>query len=138
MWRSFLEAHAAIAAQLGAELQEQRAMSLGWYEVLLRLSEAGGRMRMQELAAVLIVNKSSLTRQVDRLEEKGFVLRERAAQDGRGQYAVLTSKGRDALRRAGPVHLRGIQRHFAAHLTDSDVVALARAFAKLPGVTAKP
>jgi hypothetical protein len=33
------------------------------------------------------------------------------------------------------VHLRGVQRHFAAHLTDSDVVALARAFAKLPGVT---
>jgi len=138
VWRSFLEAHAAITTKLGAELQEQRGLPLGWYEVLLHLQEAGGRLRMQELAGALIVNKSSLTRQVDRLEEEGLVLRERASHDGRGQFAVITSKGREALRRAAPVHLRGIQRHFAAHLTDSDVVALARAFAKLPGVTAKP
>jgi hypothetical protein len=37
------------------------------------------------------------------------------------------------LRRAAPTHLRGIQEHFAQHLTDSDVVALQRVFAKLPG-----
>ena len=138
VWRSFLEAHAAITTKLGAELQEQRGLPLGWYEVLLHLQEAGGRLRMQELAGALIVNKSSLTRQVDRLEEEGLVLRERASHDGRGQFAVITSKGREALRRAAPVHLRGIQRHFAAHLTDSDVIALSRAFTKLPGVTARP
>jgi DNA-binding MarR family transcriptional regulator len=135
VWRSFLEAHAAITAKLAAELAAQRSLLLNWYEILLRLSEAGGRLRMQELAATLLVNKSSLTRQIDRLEEEGLVKRERDVNDGRGQYAVITSKGRDELRRAAPVHLRGVQRHFAAHLTDSDVVALARAFAKLPGVT---
>jgi DNA-binding MarR family transcriptional regulator len=135
VWRSFLEAHAAITAKLGAELAAQRSLSLNWYEILLRLNESGGRLRMQELAATLLVNKSSLTRQIDRLEEEGLVQRERDAHDGRGQFAVITSKGRDELRRAAPVHLRGVQKHFAAHLTDSDVVALARAFAKLPGVT---
>jgi hypothetical protein len=47
---------------------------------------------------------------------------------------VLTRDGRDTFRRAAPVHLRGIQREFARHLTDSDVVALQRVLAKLPAV----
>ncbi len=136
VWRSFLEAHAAITASLASELQAERELPLGWYEVLLHLSEAGGRMRMQELAASLIVNKSSLSRQIDRMALEHLVERAPCSDDGRGQFAVLTRDGRDAFRRAVPTHLRGVQRHFAQYLTDSDVVALARVFAKLPGVTA--
>jgi DNA-binding MarR family transcriptional regulator len=87
---------------------------------------------MQELANRLLVNKSSLTRLIDRLEGAGLVARQPCEEDGRGWYAVLTRDGRDALRRAAPTHLRGVQEHFAQFLTDSDVVALQRVFAKLP------
>jgi DNA-binding MarR family transcriptional regulator len=132
VWRSFLAAHAAITQQLGQELQAERGLPLGWYDVLLQLHEAGGRLRMQELASALLVHKSSLTRLVDRLEESGYVEREPCDEDGRGYNAVLTREGRDLLRRAAPTHLRGIQEHFASNLTDSDVIALQRVFAKLP------
>ena len=132
VWRSFLIAHAAITRVLEHELQAERDLPLSWYDVLLQLHEAGGRLRMQELAVQLVVNKSSLTRLVDRLEHEGYVLREPSPEDGRGYYAVLTRDGRDALRWAAPTHLRGVQEHFAQYLTDSDVVALQRVFAKLP------
>jgi DNA-binding MarR family transcriptional regulator len=133
VWRSFLCAHAAIVRELERELHDERGLPLGWYDVLFQLHEAGGRLRMQDLAAALLVNKSSLTRQVDRLEEEGLVERLPSEEDGRGYHAVLTREGRDVLRRAAPTHLRGIQEHFAQYLTDSDVVALQRVFAKLPG-----
>lgn len=133
VWRSFLGAHSAITRELERELHDGRGLSLGWYDILLQLHEAGGRLRMQYLARALLVNKSSLTRQVDRLEEAGLVERVPSVEDGRGYHAVITKEGRDVLRRAAPTHLRGIQEHFAQHLTDSDVVALQRVFAKLPG-----
>jgi len=133
VWRSFLEAHAAITRLLERELEEQRGLPLTWYDVLVQLQEAGGRLRMQELAERVLLHKSSVTRLVDRMEEAGLVERVACADDGRSRYAVLLPEGRRVLRSAAPVHLRGIQQHFAAHLTDSDVVALARVFAKLPG-----
>src|SRR5256885_8525867 len=69
VWRSFLEAHAAITQTLAAELEAERSLPLGWYDVLLTLHEAGGRLRMHELAGRLLVNKSSLTRLIDRMTE---------------------------------------------------------------------
>jgi DNA-binding MarR family transcriptional regulator len=131
VWRSFLEAHASITRTLADELDNERDLPLNWYDVLLTLHEAGGRLRMQELAGRLVVNKSSLTRVIDRMVEAGYVDREACVEDGRGQYAVLTREGRETLRRAAPTHLRGVQQHFAQYLTDSDVVALQRVFSKL-------
>jgi DNA-binding MarR family transcriptional regulator len=131
LWRSFLEAHAAITTKLAAELQAERQLPLAWFDVLTRLGEAGGRLRMRELAVAVSANKSSLSRQVDRMEAEGLVRREDVADDGRGQFAVLTKAGRELLRRSTPLHQRGVQREFAQHLTDTDVAAMQRALAKL-------
>ena len=131
VWRAFLVAHARILDQLEHELAEQRALSLAWYDVLYQLSQAGGRLRMQELAARLVIPRSSLTRQIDRMEVAGMVEREPSADDGRGTVAVLTPEGRATLRRAAPVHLRGIEDHFASKLDGRDVAALRRVLTKL-------
>jgi DNA-binding MarR family transcriptional regulator len=131
VWRTFLEAHARIVDQLEHELSDERELSLAWYDVLFQLSEAGGRLRMQELAARLLIPRSSLTRQIDRMEAGGLVEREPSDEDGRGTVAALTSEGRSTLRRAAPVHLRGIEAHFASKLDGRDVAALKRALAKL-------
>jgi DNA-binding MarR family transcriptional regulator len=133
-WRSFHDAHAAITNLIAAELDGERELPLVWYDVLAELNEAGGRMRMQQLAARLQVNKSSLSRQVDRLVDAGLVAREPCPDDGRGWFASVTRDGRETWRRAQNVYQRAVQRGFAGHLTDSDVAALARVFAKLPGV----
>ena len=86
-----------------------------WYEVLLHLSEAGGRLRMAELSEGLLVNKSSLSRLCDRMEAAELVRRETVPEDARGVYAVLTKQGREVLRRAAPTHLRGVYDHFATY-----------------------
>jgi DNA-binding MarR family transcriptional regulator len=133
VWRAFLNAHATITQTLERELVADRELPLSWYEVLLNLNEAGGRLRMAELADRLVINKSSLSRLCDRLESADLLQREMVPEDARGVYAVLTRQGREVLRRAAPTHLRGVYEHFASYLTDTDVAALQRIFAKLPG-----
>jgi DNA-binding MarR family transcriptional regulator len=125
-WRALLETHAAVTELLARELVAERGLPLSRYDVLLNLAEApGGRLRMQELSESVLLSKSGLSRLVDRMEEAGLVRRERAEDDRRGWFTVLTEQGRSALRRAAPVHLRGIQEHFARHLDDEEARLLA-------------
>jgi DNA-binding MarR family transcriptional regulator len=131
-WRSLLEAHAAVTDLLERELEREQGLALSKFEVLLRLADApGGRMRMLELAESVLLSKSGLSRLVDRMEGAGLVRRERCPSDRRGAFAVLTDEGRRALRRAAPVHLRGIQEHFARHLDGEEVGMLARLLEKV-------
>ena len=125
-WRTFLEAHAAVVGVLERELEEARGLPLAWYDVLVHLSEApDGRLRMQQLAARVLLSKSGLTRLCDRMEEEGYVRRRPSSVDGRGVEAALTATGRAALRRAAPVHLRGVDAHFTSLLSDQERAALA-------------
>ena len=127
----FLRAHAAVVAALGAELEAERDLPLPWYDVLVSLSDCGGRLRMQELADRVLFSRSGLTRLVDRMAGAGLVTRERCEDDRRGTFAVLTDAGARRLRDAAGVHLRGIDAHFASHLTDADVAALRSVLAKI-------
>ena len=131
-WRALLEAHAAVTDLLERELEQERGLPLSKFEVLLKLAEApGGRLRMLELAHSVLLSKSGLSRLVDRMEEAELVRRERCPSDRRGAYAVLTDQGRALLRRAAPVHLRGIQEHFARHLADDEVQVLVDVLGKV-------
>jgi DNA-binding MarR family transcriptional regulator len=120
-----MEAHAAVLDVLKAELQRERDLPLPWYDVLLHLSEAPGhRLRMQQLAARLVITQGGITRLVDRMQAAGLVQRASCESDGRGAYAVLAAEGQAVLRDAAPVHLRGVEEHFLAHLTPQEVEML--------------
>jgi DNA-binding MarR family transcriptional regulator len=131
-WRLLLTAHATVTELLEHELVAERGLPLSRYDVLLNLAEAPeGRLRMQELSASVLLSKSGLSRLVDRMVEAGLVRRERCENDRRGWFAVLTDQGRSALRRAAPVHLRGIHEHFTSHLTTEEVQVLTAALARV-------
>jgi DNA-binding MarR family transcriptional regulator len=131
-WRLLLEAHATVTELLEHELVAERSLPLNRYDVLLNLAEAPeGRLRMQELSESVLLSKSGLSRLVDRMVEAGLVRREQCQDDRRGWFAVLTDQGRSALRRAAPVHLRGIQEHFTRHLEPEEVQAMTAALARV-------
>ncbi|HLZ72894.1 MAG TPA: MarR family transcriptional regulator [Dehalococcoidia bacterium] len=118
--------------RLEAELLAERGLPLAWYDVLFQLSLApGGERRMQELAGAVLLSKSGLTRLVSRMEQAGLVERRPCPTDLRGTIAALTPAGAATLRRARPVHLRGIREHFARHLSDEEARTLRAAFGKL-------
>lgn len=124
-WRGFLTAHARVVARLERELAEEAGLQLTWYEVLLLLREAPeGKLRMHELADSRLLSRSAATRLIDRIEAAGLVSRIASEDDRRGTFVELTPEGLATLRRAAPIHLRGIEEHFTGHLTDQDAIAL--------------
>jgi len=112
-WRALVVASARLKAVLDAELMAAHGLSFGDYEVLVVLSEASEhRLRMSELAELLSLSPSGLTRRLDRLTRDGLVTREQCPFDKRGSYAVLTAEGLTRLRAAAPLHVEGVRRHF--------------------------
>ena len=125
---SLLAAHSGLTRRLNHELEEAVGIPLPWYEVLLRLYRAPGRrLRMQELVDSLFFTPSGVTRLVDRLCEAGYVRREECSTDRRGKLAVLTAEGTAMFRKAGPLHLKGIQQHFGKLVTPDEAEAMTTA-----------
>ena len=131
-WRAFLTAHARVTAALERELLAERGLPLAWYDVLVQLSEApGGHLRMTDLAAAVLLSKSGLTRLVDRMAEAGLVDRSPSDADRRGRTVCLTAAGAARLREAAPVHLQGIEEHFAGRLSEAEAWALAEVLSRV-------
>ena len=131
VWRTFLEAAFALIDILDAELQEECGLSLRWYDVLVHLEEAEHGVRMNELASRILASKSGLTRVIDRMEEAGLVERRRPVHDRRAIEIFMTDGGERALAKARSIHRRGINQHFAQHLSKRDFDSLSRALEKV-------
>jgi DNA-binding MarR family transcriptional regulator len=132
VWAAFLTAHAVLVEQIEARLAAEALPPLGWYDVLWALERAADqRLRMNELAAQVVLSRSNLTRLVDRLEEAGLVQRERSADDRRGAYAVLSTAGKAMRRRMWPVYQTAIRELFEAGITEAEAAAMGRALRRV-------
>jgi DNA-binding MarR family transcriptional regulator len=121
-WRAYLEATMLLFDALDRQLQADADMPHGYYEILVRLSEADGRaLRMSELAASTRSSRSRLSHAVARLEERGWVRRYAAEGDRRGQIATLTDLGFDVLAAAAPGHVETVRTHVIDRLTPEQV-----------------
>jgi DNA-binding MarR family transcriptional regulator len=117
-WRAFLEATRLLFDQLDRELRAAAGISLSYYEILVRLSEAPDRtLRMSELAGRLLHSPSRLSHAISRLEELGWVARTSCPTDKRGLFAVLTDEGFAALEAAAPSHVEGVRTHLLDQLS---------------------
>src|SRR5919199_6044791 len=124
-WRAWLYGTLLLQDQLDRELTRATGISHAYYEILVQLSEAPGRMlRMSQLAERSLSSRSRLSHAVSRLEERGWVRRQVCEEDGRGQLAVLTDEGFAALQAAAPVHVEGVRTHLFDQLSPDQVAAL--------------
>jgi DNA-binding MarR family transcriptional regulator len=136
-WRGFLRVHAALARELDAELIAGHGLPLSSYEVLLTVADAPDeRMRMSEIADSVLLSRSGVTRLVDRLERDGLVERIPCEDDARGQYAVLTARGREVFDAARATHLAGVRRRFLGQFDAGELRRMAAFWERLvPGAT---
>jgi DNA-binding MarR family transcriptional regulator len=130
-WRLCFESILALADVLDRELERDAGIALRWYDLLVHLEDEPDGVQMTELAERILYSKSGFTRVVDRMEAAGLVRRVRPETDRRSIRVVLTAAGRNTLERARQHHRHGIEQHFARHLDDDDVRALARALEKV-------
>lgn len=138
-WRALLGAQHRLGRVLDLELQAAHGTTLADHEVLIILSEQpDGCLRMADLADMLTISRSGLTRRVDRMAAAGLVARERCASDGRGVLARITDAGWRALEVATPVHVAGVRRHFIEPLEAHELELLAAALEKVAADTLGP
>jgi DNA-binding MarR family transcriptional regulator len=124
-WRAFLTACQVMFSGIDAQLQHEAGIPHGYYEILVRLSEADGRaLRMSQLAEASTSSKSRLSHAVARLEERGWIERTTCPEDGRGQVARLTDQGFAALAAAAPGHVEQVRRSLLDRLSEQQVEQL--------------
>jgi DNA-binding MarR family transcriptional regulator len=124
-WRTFLTACQTLFAAVDGQLQHDAGIPHGYYEILVRLSEAPRRaLRMSQLAEASTSSKSRLSHAVARLEERGWVSRTSCPTDRRGQIAELTDEGFAALAAAAPGHVEQVRRSLIDLLSPEQVEQL--------------
>jgi DNA-binding MarR family transcriptional regulator len=124
-WRAWLAVTELLPRTLDAQLQRDAGITHAAYVVLAMLSEAPDRSRrMSDLARQANQSQSRLSHTVARLEERGWVRRERATEDRRGNFAVLTDAGWDVVQRVAPGHVAAVREALFAALTPAQTEAL--------------
>lgn len=127
-WRAYIEVQGDLINAIAGDLDEH-GLTLGDYQVLVYLSEAEEQsMRMCDLADILQLSPSGLTRRLDGLVADGYVARESCPDDRRVMRGTLTPSGRELLERTAPHHVSSVRRRLFDHLDEDQVVAMTSIF----------
>ncbi|MEU5218655.1 MarR family transcriptional regulator [Streptomyces sp. NPDC020807] len=131
-WRALLLAHNAAVRAIETDVQRNGRVPLTWYDVLLELRGAGEQgLRMQEVAQRVVLSRTRVSRLVDEMARADLVTKRPDLTDKRVTWAVITDEGRSALRATAPAYMRGIQEHFARHLTDEEAAVITTALLRV-------
>jgi DNA-binding MarR family transcriptional regulator len=133
-WVQLLRAHASATRELSAQLQAEHGLTINDYEALLHLSRAeDAAMRRIDLAGLLLLTPSGVTRLLDGLEEAGLVGKASCPGDARVTYAVLTDAGRAKLEHASGSHIAAVTDLFQERFSEAELTMLAELLGRLPG-----
>lgn len=124
-WRAFLDVRRELLAELTRQLTRDAGLSGADYELLVPLSETPeGRMRPRDLGRRVDWDRSRLSHQIRRMQERGLVVREECCTDGRGAFVLLTDRGWEAIKSAAPDHVRSVRRFFFDVLAPGEIETL--------------
>ena len=127
-----LDTNARLARSFATRLEENCALPLAWFEVLMQLRrEPEGRLKMSEIADAIVHSTGGTTRLIDRLEESGFVERQLCPTDRRAVHVAITATGNSKLNEALRVHVEYLEEHVSSRLTCQERAELTVLLGKL-------
>jgi DNA-binding MarR family transcriptional regulator len=119
-WELFTE---AVSSRISHEVAQATGLSGADYRVLSCLVDRGhGQLRQRELATALDWDKSRISHQLTRMQERNLLKRTKTAE--RGSNVAITTAGRTALETARPVHAHSVRRYLIERLTPAQVTAI--------------
>jgi DNA-binding MarR family transcriptional regulator len=125
-WRGLHRIRQELMGHLGRNLMAKCGLSASEYELLVVLTEAPQRrMRFRDLCVRVGWDRSRLSRQLQRMEKRGFLTREDCPGDGRGVDVAVTPAGLSAIEAAAPIQLEAVRHCFVDVLTDQQLATFA-------------
>lgn len=119
-WVAYMRVQLRMNYEMNRQLQADSNLSLSDYDVLVALSGSRDQaMRVSDLAARIGWERSRLSHQLRRMEERGLTERRPSTQDGRTSNVVLTEQGREAITAAAPAHVDLVRSLFFDPLPDN-------------------
>ena len=114
-----------VLGRVGRDIAQATGLSGPEFGVLSRLAAIGkGEMRQQALASMMAWDKSRLSHQLTRMQERALIARRRS--DGKTVLVALTKLGREKLDAARPVHAASVRRNLLSRLTQEQIDTIVR------------
>lgn len=128
-WRAVLRGTRLLERSLDGALHIHD-IQLSEYEILSMLSESESkRLRMSDLAAMVVQSRSRLTHTAKRLEQRGWVTREACLDDRRGVELVLTPDGLREILEMSRIHVQSVRDNIIDIMSAEQFQALGDAMA---------
>ena len=111
--------------RVGRDIAKATGLSGPEFGVLSRLAALGkGEMRQQALSEMMGWDKSRLSHQLTRMQQRRLI--QRRPTDGKGVLVVLTERGRAALDAARPIHADSVRRNLLSRLSSEQIDTIVR------------
>src|SRR5271170_3763193 len=110
IWHAFRLMHEDVLGRVGRDITQATGLSGPEFGVLSRLAAIGkGEMRQQALATVMGWDKSRLSHQLTRMQQRGLI--KRSPIDGKAVLVTLTKSGKEKLGAALPIRADSVRRN---------------------------
>jgi DNA-binding MarR family transcriptional regulator len=124
IWYAFQVMNEEVLGRVGRDIAQATGLSGPEFGVLSRLASVGqGEMRQQALATLMGWEKSRLSHQLTRMQQRKLIKRQSA--DG-AVLITLTRFGREKLSEALPVRGESVRRHLLSRLSKEQIDTIVR------------
>lgn len=125
VWHAFRLMHEDVLSRVGRDIEQATGLSGSEFAVLSRLAAIGkGEMRQQALATMMAWDKSRLSHQLTRMQDRALIERRRI--DGKTVLVAITELGRERLDAARPIHAESVRRNLLSRLTQEQIDTIVR------------
>ena len=124
-WASYQRMRSRLSGRRNRELARTTGLSEADFEILVALTESPDEpVRALALRCGLEWEKSRLSHQLRRMEQRGLVTREECVEDNRGSVIRVTDAGRKLAEEAKQRYAQFVQRYVHDALTAEQIEAL--------------
>jgi len=125
VWHAFRLMHEDVLGRVGRDIAQTTGLSGPEFGVLSRLAGCSeGEVRQQVLASMMAWDKSRLSHQLTRMQERELIQRRRT--DGKTVFVAITKLGREKLDAARPIHAASVRRNLLSRLTQEQIDTIVR------------
>ena len=139
LWRSFYIMRRQLELTLERRLQADAGISTADYEILIALfNEPTKQLRAGQIGDLIGWEKSRVSHQITRMEQRELVKRRECGDDARGVWVVLTEEGDRAVLNAERDRREAVRQYFFDVLDDDEKSMLLRISHKVLDTIAPP